>query len=315
MPLSEPIRVLQSEPPGPEAPAPVNLLVVDDRPEQRLALEAVFAELPVTVFQAESGNEALRLLLQHDFALILLDVNMPVMDGFELGSVIRGRPRSARTPIIFVTAATEMETQARRGYSLGAVDFVHVPVLPEILKAKVEVFVDLHRKTEEVRRHAELRRELEAKEHRRALGEAMARLAAEARQVEELRQAQRRSQQTQRLAASTLAINGARSADEMQLEIVRQIREQLHVRDALVSVAPEGEWSAGRRPVAFPGSEDLLALLEAPEHTETPLAHQLALEPRRLAEDELAADPLFARALARLPAERRPRTWLSMPIA
>lgn len=314
MPLSGPVRVLP-EPPGPEVPAPVNLLVVDDRSEQRLALEAVFADMAVTVFQADSGTEALRLLLQHDFALILLDVNMPVMDGFELATVIRGRPRSSRTPIIFVTAATEMETQARRGYSLGAVDFVHVPVLPEILKAKVEVFVDLHRKTEEVRRHAELRRELEGKEHRRALGDAMARLAAEARQVEELRQAQRRSQQTQRLAASTLAINGARSADEMQVEIVRQIHEQLRVRRALVSVSPEGEWSAGRHPVALAGSEDLLPLFETHEHTETPLARQLTLEPKRLAEDELVADPLFAREMARFPAERRPRSWLSTPIA
>jgi signal transduction histidine kinase/DNA-binding response OmpR family regulator len=307
-------RAAAPEPPEVrEAPTPVNLLVVDDRPEQRLALEAVFAELPVTIFQADSGNEALRLLLAHDFALILLDVNMPVMDGFELAGVIRGRPRSSRTPIIFVTAATEMETQARRGYSLGAVDFVHVPIHPEVLKAKAEVFVDLYRKTEEVRRHAERRRELESKEHRRALGEAMARLASEARQVEELRLAQRRSMLTQKLASATLAINASHSADEMQLEIVRALREHTGAGRALIRVSSESEWNAARVAVVAPGSEDLVDLVEDEEHG-APVAALLSKETLRLDEGDLGRDPILGPAIEHLDAEARPASWMSAPI-
>ena len=313
MPLTGPIPALPESPDSREPLTRVNLLVVDDRPEQRLALQAVFAELPVNVFQADSGTEALRLLLSHDFALILLDVNMPVMDGFELAAVIRGRPRSARTPIIFVTAATELETQARRGYSLGAVDFVHVPIHPEVLKAKAEVFVDLYRKTEEVRRHAERRRELEAKEHRRALGEAMTRLASEARQVEELRLAHRRSLVTQKLASATLAINAARSAEEMQLEIARALRESLDAGRALVSVSSEGEWSVARGPVAPAGSEALVELLED-EESGAALASLLSREPLRLVEAELASHAVLGPAVSRLAPEARPTSWISTPI-
>ena len=297
-----------ADPFGP--PSRVNLLVVDDRPEQRIAMEAVFAELPVQVFQADSGTEALRLLLAHDFALILLDVNMPVMDGFELATVIRGRPRSARTPIIFITAAAETDTQARRGYALGAVDFVHVPILPEILKAKAEVFVDLYRKTEEVRRHAELKREIEAKEHRRALSDAMARLASEARQVEELRSAQRRSQITQRLAVATLSLNAAHSAEEMQLEITKQLCTQMGAARAMICVSPEGEWSAACVPVAAPGSETLLGLLER----ESGVGASLVRAPRRLDQAGLERDAQLGPALAGLPADARPASWISVPI-
>jgi signal transduction histidine kinase/DNA-binding response OmpR family regulator len=296
-----------------DAPARVNVLVVDDRPEQRLALEAVFAELSVTVFQADSGTEALRLLLAHDFALILLDVNMPIMDGFELAAVIRGRLRSSRTPIIFVTAATEVETQARRGYSLGAVDFVHVPIHPEVLKAKAEVFVDLYRKPEEVRRHAERRRELEGKEHRRALGEAMARLASEARQVEELRLAQRRSLLTQKLASATLAINAARSADEMQREIARVLRDHLGARRALVRVSSESEWSAARGALGPPGSKDLVELVED-EESGAALHALLTKQALRLDENDLARDPVLGPALERLAHDARPTSWISAPI-
>src|SRR5205085_9203261 len=137
--------------------------------------------------------EALQLLLRRDFALILLDVNMPGMDGFELAAMIRERPRTSRTPIIFVTAGSELDTHVSRGYSLGAVDYIHVPVVSDILRAKVNVFVELFRKTEEIRSGAEERREIEAREHRRQLDHAMESLAAEARQVELLREEQRRA--------------------------------------------------------------------------------------------------------------------------
>ncbi|MBI4820978.1 MAG: PAS domain S-box protein [Deltaproteobacteria bacterium] len=140
----------------------VNILVVDDKPDKLKALCSVLEGLGENVVTADSGKEALRLMLRQDFALILLDVHMPVMDGFETASLIRQRPRSERTPIIFITAINATETHASRGYSLGAVDYIFAPVAPEVLRAKVTVFIDLFRKTEQVKRQAEwLRAEAE----------------------------------------------------------------------------------------------------------------------------------------------------------
>src|SRR5213078_4070131 len=119
-----------------------------------LALEAVLDDLQQNVVRAYSGREALRALLAQDFAVILLDVNMPGMDGFETASLIRQRKTTQHTPIIFITAFGD-ETHSVRGYSLGAVDYIQTPVVPEVLKTKVSVFVDLFKKTEQVRRQAE----------------------------------------------------------------------------------------------------------------------------------------------------------------
>jgi signal transduction histidine kinase/DNA-binding NarL/FixJ family response regulator len=130
------------------------ILLVDDRPEQRLALAAVMAELGERVVEAASGREALRHLLRRDFALILLDVNMPDMDGFETASLIRQRQSCEHTPIIFVTAHAD-DAFAARGYQLGAVDYIQAPVDPQVLKTKVSVFLELFRKTDEASRHAE----------------------------------------------------------------------------------------------------------------------------------------------------------------
>src|SRR5215472_10428542 len=118
----------------------VKILVVDDVPEKRLAVEVVLQELGQQIVSVDSGPEALRKLLNEDFAVILLDVNMPEMDGFETAALIRQRKRSEHTPIIFLTAFPD-DTYAVRGYSLGAVDFILTPVVPEILRAKVSVFV------------------------------------------------------------------------------------------------------------------------------------------------------------------------------
>jgi signal transduction histidine kinase len=148
---------------------PVAVLLVDDRADRLLALEAALADLPggVAIVQASSGAEALRLLLKQDFAVVLLDVHMPGMDGFETASLIRGRSRSEHTPIIFITAMGPNETQVTRGYALGAVDYIFAPVMPEVLRAKVEVFIDLHRKTAQVRRQGEwLRAEAERRAER-----------------------------------------------------------------------------------------------------------------------------------------------------
>ena len=135
----------------------VNILIVDDRADKLLAHEVVLAELNQNLVRATSGTEALRCLLKQDFAVILLDVNMPGMDGFETASLIRQRQRSATTPIIFISAVNDTENHVSRGYSLGAVDYILTPVVPEILRAKIAVFVDLHKKTEQIKRQAEER--------------------------------------------------------------------------------------------------------------------------------------------------------------
>jgi signal transduction histidine kinase len=130
------------------------ILIVDDVPEKLLALQVVLEELDQVVVAANSGADALRCLLADDFAVILLDVNMPDMDGFETAAMIRQRKRSEHTPIIFLTAFPD-ETHADRGYSLGAVDYILTPVVPEVLRTKVSVFVDLFHMTQQVKRRAE----------------------------------------------------------------------------------------------------------------------------------------------------------------
>jgi PAS domain S-box-containing protein len=159
--------------------AKVNILLVDDRPDKLLALEAILGDLDQNLVRAYSGREALRNLLHDDFAVILLDVNMPGMDGFETAALIRAREKTQQTPIIFFTAMAEAETHVFRSYSLGAVDFIRTPVVPEILKAKVSVFVDLYKKTEQVKRQADEMRQLQEREHRRVLAETTDRLEAE----------------------------------------------------------------------------------------------------------------------------------------
>lgn len=131
----------------------VSILLVDDKPENLLTLESVLSELRLNVVKAESGRSALKCLLQRDFAVILLDVNMPGMDGFETARLIRQRKNSEHTPILFVTAFSD-DMQVSHGYSLGAVDYILTPVVPDVLRTKVGVFIELYRKTEEVRRQA-----------------------------------------------------------------------------------------------------------------------------------------------------------------
>ena len=131
----------------------VSVLLVDDDPTKRFALRTILAPLGENVIEASSGADGLRQLLRQEFAVVLLDVRMPVMDGFETAKLIRQRPRSELTPIIFVTALDQAETNAGRGYELGAVDFVFAPVVPAILRAKVAVFVELYRAQQELRRY------------------------------------------------------------------------------------------------------------------------------------------------------------------
>jgi len=134
----------------------VNILLVDDQPSNLLALESILADLAgLTLVSANSGTQALRHLLSTDFAVILLDVQMPDLDGFETAALIRDRDRSRDTPIIFLTALSRSETNVFRGYELGAVDYIFKPFHTGVLRSKVNVFVELFRKTEALKRQAQ----------------------------------------------------------------------------------------------------------------------------------------------------------------
>lgn len=147
----------------------VNILIVDDDEGSLLAAETVLAGLQQRLFKGTSARDALRLVLMHDFAAILLDVKMPEMDGFECARIIRARERSARTPIIFLTGIDEGKLPRFQAYEVGAVDYLVKPIEPTILRSKVAVFVELAQKTAEVRRVGEALRENEAREHARHL--------------------------------------------------------------------------------------------------------------------------------------------------
>src|SRR4028118_1641405 len=150
---------------------PVNILLVDDRPENLLALEAILETLGQNLVRAHSGHEALKHLLRDDFAVILLDVQMPGIDGFETAALIKERDRTRHIPIIFVTAISKDERYVFQGYSAGAVDYFSKPFNPDILKSKVSVFVELFKKSEQVKQQANLLRLSEQREKERELEE------------------------------------------------------------------------------------------------------------------------------------------------
>ncbi|AEM81815.1 response regulator [Streptomyces violaceusniger] len=171
------------------------ILLVDDRPENLLALEAILSALDQTLVRASSGEEALKALLTDDFAVILLDVQMPGMDGFETAAHIKRRERTRDIPIIFLTAINHGPHHTFRGYAAGAVDYISKPFDPWVLRAKVSVFVDLYMKNCQLREQASLLRlQLEGgqpaagepKESAGLLAELSARLAAVEEQAEAL---------------------------------------------------------------------------------------------------------------------------------
>ena len=128
----------------------VNILLVDDQPAKLLSYEVVLRDLNENLIQATSATEALQLLLKNEVAVVLIDVCMPDLDGFELAAMIREHPRFQKTAIIFISAVLLSETDLLRGYEMGAVDYVPVPVVPELLRAKVRVFAELYRKTRQL---------------------------------------------------------------------------------------------------------------------------------------------------------------------
>lgn len=135
----------------------VNILLVDDQPAKLLAYEVILKELGENLVVASSGREALEFLLKHEVAVILVDVCMPELDGFELAAMIREHPRFQKTAMIFISAIQVSDIDRLRGYEMGAVDYVPVPVIPEVLRAKIRVFAELYRKTRQLERfNAEL---------------------------------------------------------------------------------------------------------------------------------------------------------------
>src|SRR6516165_9103806 len=136
----------------------VNILLVDDQPAKLLSYETILAELGERLIKAASAKEALEHLLKHDIAVILVDVCMPELDGFQLAAMIREHPRFQRTAIIFISAIHLTDVDRLRAYEMGAVDYVPVPVIPEVLRAKVKIFAELYRKTRQLE---QLNRELE----------------------------------------------------------------------------------------------------------------------------------------------------------
>lgn len=163
-----------------ESLPPSDILVVDDRPENLMAVRAALSNLDCRLVEVQSGLDALRRLLEQDFALILLDVQMPTMDGFEAAKLIRSRERSRHVPIIFVTAFNPEPAEVLEAYSLGAVDFLMKPIQPEILRAKTSVFVELQRRTAQVQRQAGRIAAHVEQERESALGEQRSRLEAAA---------------------------------------------------------------------------------------------------------------------------------------
>jgi len=163
----------------------VNILIVDDQPAKLLSYEVILHELGENLIKATSGREALEHLLKTDIAVILMDVNMPEINGFELAAMIRQHPRSQHTAIIFVSGVHLTDLDMLRGYEHGAVDYVAVPIIPELLRAKVRVFAELYRKTvalqREIVERQRLEREARQVEHFALLGRLAAGVSHEIR--------------------------------------------------------------------------------------------------------------------------------------
>jgi signal transduction histidine kinase len=209
----------------------VNVLLVDDQPAKLLSYEAMLSELGETLITARSGREALDHLLRTDVAVVLVDVCMPELDGFELVRLIREHPRFQETPIIFVSAVHLTEFDRLKGYACGAVDYVSVPVVPEILRAKVSVFADLFRKTRELE---SLNRELEQRVAERTA--ALEASTANLRNREEaLREAGRRKDEFLATLAHEIRNPLAPIRTAVQLLALKELPEaqRTHARDVI----------------------------------------------------------------------------------
>jgi signal transduction histidine kinase len=208
----------------------VNILMVDDQPAKLLSYEIILSELGENLIKAASGPEALEQLLKHDVAVVLLDVHMPGQDGLELAHTIRQHPRFEKTAIIFISAVRVSEMDRLAGFEQGAVDYISVPIVPRLLRARVRVFVELHRKTQELERlNGELRRvsshlmKMQDEEHRRiarelhdGLGQELAALKMTLAQIPRYKSVDRKDQ-------------AANEASEIATRAIQQVRSTSHL--------------------------------------------------------------------------------------
>lgn len=205
---------------------PVNILLVDDQPAKLLSYELILKELGQNLIKASSGREALEALLKNDVAVILIDVVMPDLDGFELARMIREHPRFKDTAIIFVSAINVSDIDTLRGYELGAVDYVPVPVVPGLLRAKVRVFVELHQKTRSL---AQINDELEARvvERTKELEAAIERQGLLSREVDH------RARNSLAVIQSIVSLTQAPTASEFAAAIKGRIKAMAHAHTLL----------------------------------------------------------------------------------
>jgi two-component sensor histidine kinase len=225
-----------------------DILIVDDLREKHLTYQVVLEDLGQNIVSVTSGEEALKLLLEREFAVILLDVNMPGMSGLETAAAVRARRRSRHTPIIFVTAFAD-DVQTAEGYALGAVDYILTPIVPEILRAKVKVFVELYRmRAELARSHALLERRVA--DRTAELEQAAERLRAE---VCERRQAEERlvilvQELTHRVknllsvfqSITSRTLTGGRSLEEAHEVLMGRLQSLGHAHELLTEASWQG---------------------------------------------------------------------------
>jgi signal transduction histidine kinase len=240
----------------------VDVLVVDDKPEKLLSIAAVLEDLDETIVLAASGREALRHVLRQSFAVILLDINMPGMDGFEIAQMVRSYRPSRHTPIIFMTAAGD-DALLAKSYALGGVDYLLTPAAPEVLRSKVRVFAELHRKSAEVERQAA------------ALSDQAAQLG--------------------RLAAASIQVSAARSLDAIVQALAETARDLCDAHQALVTLTVHREATRG----ATSFSETLARFRSFRPDRRAEALYLLARPrggPARLTQREIEADPALRAA-------------------
>ena len=285
-----------------------SILIVDDLAEKLLAYRSILEEFGPNIVTARSGEEALKCVLKMDFAVILLDVQMPGMNGFETAHLIRGRKRSAHTPIIFLTAFSD-EVQTSRGYATGAVDYMSTPVVPEILRTKVRVFVELFRMRQQVARQAE--------EHaKRAAAEESARRSAF------LAEASRTLASSLDFEATLRALVRLGLPDLADLSLVALAGDSTIARIEGAWVGPAGDvvsspakslrlrpWLAEQviAAIASPGRERVLRL-------DTP-AQAVEIAPPRNGEDEVAVAECQVDSILILPLTARGKTLGALLLA